>query len=186
MSDPHPGPTPSEPFRLMVMCTANRCRSPMAEVLAVQHLGRRGVDALVVSCGTMDEGIEATRGSRKAMAKRGLDLSTHRSKRIDAETLRYADLILTMERRHLGAVAELSMDALQRAFTLKELADLAAMVGPRPRSTTAPGWISRANAMRIPGTTLVLNTDDDIADPMGGSMRDYRRTAEEKIGRAHV
>ena len=33
------------PFRLLCMCTANRCRSPMAEVLAAQLLSERAIDA---------------------------------------------------------------------------------------------------------------------------------------------
>ena len=174
-----PGTHEAPPFRLLLMCTANQCRSPMAEQFAVQHLQERHVDAEVLSCGVLEGGVPASRGSVKALARRGIDLSAHRSRRVNAETLQQADLILTMERRHLRSVAELQFDALDRAFTLRELAHLAAVIGPRPVTLPPSQWIARASSMRLPGTVLTVSTDDDISDPMGGSRRDYRRAADE-------
>ena len=68
-------------FRLLVVCTANRCRSPMAEVIAADLLAQPGVDAAVASCGAMEAGRAASPGAVRAMAARGLDLSTHLSHR---------------------------------------------------------------------------------------------------------
>lgn len=169
----------TRPFRLLVMCTANQCRSPMAEQLAISLLRERGVDAQVVSAGVMDGGVPATRGAVKALARFDLDLSAHVSKRVDADTVGAADLILTMERKHLRTVAELDPTALDRAFTLKELDGLAAAVGPRPAGLAPRDWISRANAMRLPGSVLTLDPSQDLADPMGGPSRGYRRAAAE-------
>jgi len=169
----------TEPFRLLVVCTANRCRSPMAERLAADQLRRRGVDAEVRSSGTMEGGVPATDGARRALARRGLDLSEHTSRQLDADTIEVADLIVTMERRHLGAVAELSIEAVRRSFPLKELAALAAATGTRPPAVPVSEWIARADRMRHPSSVLSVSTSDDVQDPMGGSRRDYRRTADE-------
>ena len=177
MSGP-PEPRP-EPFRLLLMCTANQCRSPMAERIAREWLDRQGVDAQVASCGVMEGGAPASRGAVRALSRRGLDLADHRSQQVDAETLDAADLILTMERRHLMSVGELSLPAIGRAFTLRELAEIAPTVGPRPPQLPIAQWVQRADAMRAPGTVLTVSTEDDVPDPMGGSRRDFRRAVDE-------
>lgn len=166
-------------FRLMFVCTANRCRSPMAQLLATEFLDRRGVDSVVVSCGVMEGGSAASPGAVRAMARRGLNLSTHLSHQMDSHTVEAATLILTMERRHLASVAELSMPAVERAFTLSELGDLAAIVGPRRDGVSVRAWIAQANAMRLPTSVLTMSSDSDIEDPMGGPSRGYRKTADQ-------
>ena len=165
-------------FRLLIMCSANQCRSPMAEVLAVDLLAHHGVDAEVVSCGSMEGGVRASAGAIRAMTRRGLDLSTHLSNQVDAETIEAADLIIVMERRHIGTVAAVSVTSVDRTFTLTELADLATVVGLRRPEVPVEKWIASANAMRHPSAVLAMDTEGDIEDPMGGPTRAYRRTAE--------
>lgn len=166
-------------FRLLCMCTANRCRSPMAEAIATTLLAARGVDAVVVSAGVLESGRPATSGAVATMKRRGVDLRSHRSHHLDVDTVRAADLILTMERRHLTTVAELDVDAVTRAFPLRELAELAPLVGWRSGHVSVAEWVRRANATRAPGAVLSAAADHDVADPMGGPSRAYRRTADE-------
>ena len=151
----------------------------MAEVLAVELLARRDVDAAVVSCGLMEGGVAASAGAVRAMARRGLDLSGHLSHQMDSDTVEVADLIVTMERRHIASVAELSVPAVRRTFKLMELADLAVVVGPRRPGATTRSWISEADAMRMPEAVMTASSDSDIDDPMGGPNRAYRRTADQ-------
>lgn len=173
---------PQDPLRLLIVCTANQCRSPMAAVLAEEEFRRRGIDAVVVSEGMMKGGMPASAGAAKAVAKRGLDLSQHVSQQLDPDTIAAAGLIITMEQRHIRAVAEHSLDAVGRSFTLRELVDLAPAVGPRGESESVSAWIRQADAMRIPGTVIAISGGSDIADPMGGSLRGYRRSADEIDG----
>lgn len=168
-----------EVFRLLVLCTANQCRSPMAEVMAQEILDDRGVPAEVVSAGLLPGGVMASSGSRRAMRRRGLDLEHHVSHTVDADTVAAADLILTMERRHLASVAELDLSAIERSFTLKELAELTTVVGPRSETASIAEWITAAHRMRIPTTVLSMSEDADVDDPMGGPSRLYRKAAEE-------
>jgi len=151
----------------------------MAEGLATNMLLARGVDAVVVSSGMLEGGMPATKGSINTMTARGFDLSHHESKQIDADTIGAADLILTMERRHLTALAELDVDAIKKAFPLKELAELAPIVGWRPSEVSETAWIKQANALRTPGAILSRQTSFDVADPMGGSKRTYAKAADE-------
>lgn len=174
-----PGDSNDGVLRVLFVCTANQCRSPMAEVLAVALLAERGVDSAVASCGTMEGGAPASKGAVAAMSRRGLDLDNHVSHQMDADTVAAADLILTMERRHIAAVADLSLDAVHRTFTLMELAELAVVVGPRRPDQPIDVWIAEANAMRMPEAIMAAGYESDVADPMGGPGRAYRRTAEQ-------
>lgn len=151
----------------------------MAEVIAASMLEARGIDAVVTSSGLLEEGLPASPGSVRAVAHRGLSLANHLSRALDVAELRDADLILTMERRHIVAVADLCLDVIGRTFTLRELADIATMVGPRSADRSIKSWIAGAADMRTPTAVLSLNIDDDLADPMGGPRRGYRRTADQ-------
>ncbi|MBK6969512.1 MAG: hypothetical protein IPH29_10475 [Candidatus Microthrix sp.] len=81
------GPTPhdhaAEPFRLLFVCTANRCRSPMAEYLARRSLARRQIDAEVVLGRAPQGGLRGLTGAVAAMARRKLDLRGHASAQLD-------------------------------------------------------------------------------------------------------
>lgn len=168
-----------EVFRLLVVCTANQCRSPMAEAMARHLLEQRSVNSAVVSSGVMSGGVAASRGAVKVMRRRGLDISSHRSHQIDRETVEAADLIITMERSHIAAVAELSLAAVGRTFTLLELAELAPVTGPRRDGVAVGEWIAAANRMRHPTAVMAVGEADDIPDPMGGPARGYRRAADQ-------
>lgn len=107
---------------LLFICTANQCRSPLAEVLAQQQLRRRGINARVSSAGFLVGGVEAARGSQKVARRLGLDLSNHRSRRVTPEMIRSADAIITMEPDHVVRLAEEVPESRTRSVTLKELA----------------------------------------------------------------
>ena len=168
----------ARPFRMLFVCTANRCRSPMAEAIASDLLARRDVDAEVVSCGVMEGGVAASSGAVRAMHRRGLDVSAHVSHRIDVETVDAADLVLTMERQHVTKVAEMSMGALHKTFTVREMAGLCGQLGRRPAGTPVEDWIDEVHELR-PRTSVLTAPGTDVEDPMGKPNRAYRRTADE-------
>ena len=89
------------PTRVLVVCTANICRSPMAEAL-LKAEGRRQKKALELrSGGTLNlVGRPAAANSVRAMEEIGLPLDQHRSKGIQAQDVAWADHILVMELRH--------------------------------------------------------------------------------------
>jgi protein-tyrosine phosphatase len=151
----------------------------MAAALATEMLAARGVPAQVASCGVQESGAPAVRHAAAEMARRGLDLSEQRSRQIDAPLLGWADLVLTMERSHLVALADVDMSALARSFALRELARLAPLVGHRPVDEPIAGWIGLADRMRSPSNVLALATSDDVPDPLGRSRRAFRRSASE-------
>ena len=92
---------------LIFVCTANVCRSPMAEALFISWLKRNEIPGewRVGSMGTWAaKGQPATDYARQVMAERGLDLARHRSRIVSEKLLAQADLVLCMTRSHRKAL----------------------------------------------------------------------------------
>ncbi|HEX7489934.1 MAG TPA: low molecular weight protein-tyrosine-phosphatase [Anaeromyxobacteraceae bacterium] len=84
--------------RVLMVCTGNICRSPMAEVLLARRLRERGVAADVESAGISAlVGRPAERHAQELMRERGLDLSRHLARQLTPELLREFELVLVME-----------------------------------------------------------------------------------------
>jgi len=139
-------------YMILLVCTGNTCRSPMAAVL----LRRRLADRLHVPDAQLDQhglwiasaGIAAMTGGRASpeavavMQQRGLDLSDHESQPLSDRLVRFADLLLTMTRGHREALLAQWPDAAARTHVL-----------------------GRASG--------------DVADPIGGPVDRYRRCADQ-------
>ncbi len=174
-------PTYNHPIDVLLLCTANQCRSPMAEALLRHRLVGVAADVHVTSAGLLAGGASATDHARATMAARDLDLSGHKSRRVDETMIAGADLIVAMSREHVREVAVLSPDALARTFTLKELIRASDAAGPRRLGEDVAEWIVRIGVDRQRAALVGLRHDPelDIADPVGGSRLDYETTAEE-------
>ena len=110
------------PRRVLLVCTGNICRSPLAEALLLTALTARGVtEVMVSSAGTGAwDGAPASEGAYLVGLERGLDLSGHRARLLTRELVDQADLILTMARHHRARVDELGGEG--RVFVFGEYA----------------------------------------------------------------
>ena len=107
-------------FRVLLVCTGNTCRSPMAAGELSRALGRDVERVRVESAGTAAwEGQPATEPSVRVAAAAGVDLAAHRSRRVTPAMVRAADVVLVMERGHLAAVRALGADP-ERTHLLSE------------------------------------------------------------------
>jgi protein-tyrosine phosphatase len=113
-------PSRDPSLRVLVVCTGNTCRSPLAVAALLDELGPDRERVELVSAGTAArEGQPPTAASVEVAAADGLDLSSHRSRRVTPAEARAADVILVMEREHARAVLALGADP-QRTHVLCE------------------------------------------------------------------
>ena len=75
------------------------------------ELGSEAGRVEVSSAGTAAwDGLPVTEPTLEVAARDGIDLSSHRSRRVTPALLRAADLVLVMERGHVSAVLALGAD----------------------------------------------------------------------------
>ncbi len=108
--------------RVLLVCTGNICRSPLAEAIMRRELAEIGRnDFEVTSAGTGAwDGAPASEGAYLVALEHGLDLSAHRARLLTRELVQQADVILTMARHHRARVEELGGNG--RTFVLGEYA----------------------------------------------------------------
>ena len=172
--------TSADRFRILVVCTANICRSPLAAELLRRRLAERfGADA---------DDVEVTSAGVRALVGEPMDpyaaallaevtgpdgaLGSHQfaARQVDERLVGEADLVLTMTREHRRAVVQLVPAAQRRTFTLRELARIARAAPGRAEDTDtslAAGLrtvLKAAPALRGPTAPPDL-ADDDVADP---------------------
>ena len=150
----------------------------MAAALLVHHLKEIRVDAFVLSAGVHGDGVSpATPNATRVMGEYELDISQHRSLELARRFITGADLVIGMTREHVREVVVLDPSAFRRAFTLKELVRRSRAA--RRRSQPLRPWLEALGAGRELEALLGESPADDVHDPIGGPLREYRETAEE-------
>lgn len=143
----------ADPKLIVTVCTANICRSPMAEALLRHALAAEPEplkSARVVSAGVAARrGDTISENSRLALKKVGIEFPDHRSQPLTPELLRKADMIFCMTESH-RAVIQLSFDPTPRhIYLLREF---------MPR-----------------------DADKEIGDPYGANLASYEACRDEMV-----
>ncbi len=140
---------------IVVVCTANICRSPVGEAVLRQRLAEQESPAgqetrwMITSAGTWaDRGQAASTFSVELMAEQGLDISEHGSQPVTRALLNDSDLLLCMETGHAEA---LRAEFPRQAYKIHVLSEMA-----------GPAY--------------------SVSDPYGGPRTDYQRMVAEVSG----
>jgi len=162
-----------------MVCTANMCRSPLAEALLRRHLEERGQGAAVSSAGLLEDGHPAAAEVASLLSDRRIDVSGHRSRRLSRPLIDGSELVLAMAREHLREAVLLAPAAFGRIFTLKEIVRRGEAVGALDPGADREEWLSRLGAGRQRRELMGNSPEDDVEDPIGGPMSAFRSTLEE-------
>ena len=164
----------SAAVKLLIVCTGNLCRSPMASTVLRRVLSERACGGIeVASAGTWaDSGLHATSEACAVVADRGMDLTPHRSRPLDLAELRTADLVIAMTSVHLREIASLDSESARKTLLLKELAELSF---DEPPSGDRRSRLERVLAAKRPEWRRAL----DLDDPMGLPRASYERCLDE-------
>ena len=168
-------PTAASPLAVLVVCTANICRSPMGEAVLRHRAQSTGTAIDVSSAGFLLDGESPPADTIAVMAELGLDISGHRSRIVQPEMVRAADLVVTMERSHARSLAVDVPDAADKVHTLGAVvAGLA-----QPGSSRRP-FVERITTLggQRAASDLLGRGDDEVADPYGRARKYHRRTAD--------
>ena len=149
----------------------------MAEAFLAHRLEEIGVSAHVHSAGLLDDGRPAQ--GVEVLSDMGFDTSVHRSRRMTAEMVEGADLVLCMAREHLREAVLLVPAAWPKSFTLKEIVRRGEQAGPRAAGQPFDEWLAKLHAGRTRTGLLGSSEEDDIFDPIGGNRNVYETTAKE-------
>jgi len=166
---------------ILLVCTGNVCRSPIAEGMLRQGLSRRlGASAPEVSsAGTSGwEGSPAVPESVQAAAERGIDISSHVARRLTPSMLESAEVVVCMARDHLDEVVLMRPQSAPTTFTLKELVRLLEEDKGELQNADLATRVDSAEALRREGF-MGQPLDQDIADPLGLPLESFRAVAWE-------
>jgi UDP-perosamine 4-acetyltransferase len=164
--------------KILVVCTGNLNRSPVAEILLRRALGDIGVEAEITSAG-----LAAPAGSRVDTKLRKLadelgvsdEIDTHRSTQLTPGHLA-ADLIIGMTGEHVDDLRRVGADPT-RTTTLRTAAWRSRVIGRQ--DLRFDEWVQRLTAPLPDSAQLNGVGVEDIADPIGGRMRQYRAMGAE-------
>ncbi|HEX3461777.1 MAG TPA: hypothetical protein VHT49_12800 [Acidimicrobiales bacterium] len=163
---------------VLFVCTGNICRSPTAAALLASRLASTQPAISVDSVGTSDLKAPAPPEVIVAGREVGVDLADHRGRLITPDDVKGATLILGMARRHVREVVTIDPGAWPRTFTLREIVRRGQSMGPRGGHQPMVDWLVFVHHGRRMVDLHGKSTQDDIRDPLGGSLRDYRGAAE--------
>ena len=111
---------------VLFVCTANQCRSPMAEAIFRDLMQKNGkLEAWSIDSAGVGAlaGQPATLFTQSTLRERGIEIGAHRSRTVTKELLRSHKLILTMEHEQEEALKSAFPEMTDRICLLASMVD---------------------------------------------------------------
>jgi protein-tyrosine phosphatase len=164
--------------KVLVICFANTCRSPVAEALLRESLHHEDIDVgsrgLAGGSGELPEALEA------ALDARSIARVDDLGQPLDRESARSADLLLFMERRLLREAVVQDPALWPKSFTWREFARRGQLNPPERGHEDFASWLAVLHATRSRDDLLGADDRDDLSDPgLGGEQADYETMIDE-------
>lgn len=158
------------PLRILCVCSFNQTRSLLMGVLLAGHLRPTRTPHRIITAGTeVQSPHPATDRTVRLLAKRGVDVTGHRSRRVDESLVTGAHLIVTAEPAHVVWITGRWPGTFERTFTLPEIVTLAGQAQPEP-GEPLDQWLVDVGRRRTPAIDyLDADSTGEIADPTGQS-----------------
>jgi protein-tyrosine phosphatase len=167
----------SAPLSILVICTANLCRSPVAEALMRAAAARNDLPWSVASAGTHARpGLPIHPAMADVLLQRQVDVTEFVSQRLSVDLLDRADIILTATAAHRTTSARMHPRSIGRTFLLLEFAELmehrrhAGRDLSHESAPTVLAEVRRLQSSRQPSPVGAY----DLADPIGQPPRHYK------------
>lgn len=173
---------------ILVVCTANMCRSPLVEYMLrdafEREFGAAASDVLITSAGTRAQpGAPMAPHSETVLAEYGIRPAGFGATWLSAELVAEADLVLCATREHRSAAVTLQPRALRRTFTLREFARLSGRIDVTP-------MLGRTLAEQVADVAAAAGAlrgyhppqapeKDDLGDPVGRPLLAFRTCAKQ-------
>src|SRR5690554_6769311 len=111
-------------MNILFVCTGNTCRSSMAEGILKKYLKENSIENIYVSSAGISafQGQKANEKAENVLRKKGIDISSHKSRQLTEEILKDSDLILTMTNAHKNIILQAIPNISNKVYTLKEYA----------------------------------------------------------------
>ena len=166
----------SEERPVLVVCQANRCRSPMMEALLRAALDEVHCRWQVRSAGTRAvEGLEMDSSTRRVLERRHLLVGPWRTRRVTPEMLHEAGLVLAADSSIRSALVAMAPERRDQTFTLLQFARLTRHIPQRnDLADSLSAYVASALAVR-PIVQPAAPGSDDLDDPNGHRQRAFRR-----------
>lgn len=163
---------------MLFVCTANHCRSPIAEQLFLAMPEFTGPGWTAESAGTLAEpGVAMHPFAAQVLADRGITAPQHwASRRLSVELVTAADLVLTAAPVHRRAVVQLVPRAVGRTFLLRQFARFARELDPGGGPLSTSSYVEAVSATRSV-LQPVADGQDDLPDPIGKPVGAFALTA---------
>ena len=127
---------------ILVVCTGNLCRSPLAAAVLEHELGRRGTTATITSAGTAAPfGAQPDSRLLRVATDLGFDLAGHRSRPVERSDTQRSDLILVMAGEHIEALKRSDPSVVPKTVTVRSAAWRAGVL--RGQRLSFPEWARR-------------------------------------------